>query len=471
MKGRMRFISIATVLAIVSIATAFSPYSGKLDGGSTGTTNSDPGYTEILVARRYISHSQKDATKTALEINWLPSSPFEHPSNMCGPLSAAILKDAGILPADTDTGKFWPLDADSVQGVKTLEKLFPKEDFEWIRFTEQINKIDYTKNPLLLGDWVYIFSGKGSQSHMLTVTKVSDDGKVYSINSNQKDERGYVIEEDLLYDPSNKSGFMYEWTDWHKRGDYGTTGFGGMLIIRSRKYLEDSLKDYLDSILDTAGGKWFIQIQDDNDKIIYAKNSDLVHHPASIVKIPIAMSFVDFMEKNPSRTETTKYYDTLLKRMLVYSDEQATSTIIQIMSSNRYDAIGQLKKWGAYNTQFTPRKTTASDVVKLLTMLYKGGVLSDANREKLLEYMGTITVNDSTLIGASLPTDAEMFNKRGTVAEGITVGGDSAIVVLADNRGVYIYILGQPQEGDGLTYEKAVTVIETFMENFWRLYD
>jgi len=65
----------------------------------------------------------------------------------------------------------------------------------------------------------------------LTVTRVDEFGRAYSVTNNFTDA-GFVILEYLLYDPSHPGeGIFYEWPDPANR-HLGLTGFGGMDVWR-----------------------------------------------------------------------------------------------------------------------------------------------------------------------------------------------------------------------------------------------
>jgi hypothetical protein len=233
-----------------------------------------------MATEKYIAHTQADATQVAISLGYL-SGKNASPSDMCGPLSAAILRDAGKLPKGTNLLAFWLLNLET--GKSTLEKYFPKDKYMWLKYDMPINKIDFSDNPLKEGDWVYLISGAiGSFSHMLTVTRVDTQGRAYSVSSNQKDERGFVIEEDMLYDPTEAGvGMFYDWTNMIKRGMYGTTGLGGMLVIRPLES-EPSLYSRFNGMLNNYGGQWNALVENSNGDVVFSHLADAVHHPASI---------------------------------------------------------------------------------------------------------------------------------------------------------------------------------------------
>ena len=160
---------------------------------------------------------------------------YGHPSNICGPLAIAILKDAYILGKDVVPYHFWLLNPDVKENRARLEETFPAERFENWRDTRSLNKIDWREFPLMPGDFLYLYSGsRGNFEHMLVVTRVDEDGRAYSV-TNYNTEDGFVVSEALLYDPNNPGeGFFYEWTA-REKALLGSTGFNGFELWRLRQ--------------------------------------------------------------------------------------------------------------------------------------------------------------------------------------------------------------------------------------------
>lgn len=185
--------------------------------------------TQLYISSlRYLAENDKQAWEVAGSLDYAPLGGY--PSNMCGPLAISMLKDAGIISRSVSLHDFWLLNPD--EDGKLLVDTFPAEFFEWIHTPLAIDKIDYTKAPLKAGDLVYIYSGyQGDYSHVLAVTRVDQHGRAFSVTNNYT-EKGFVIQEYLLYDPANPGeGIFYAWTDPANK-KLGLTGFGGMDVWR-----------------------------------------------------------------------------------------------------------------------------------------------------------------------------------------------------------------------------------------------
>ena len=158
---------------------------------------------------------------------------FSDPSNTCGPLAIAILQKAGILSESAlEAHDFFLINPDLGKDQITIKTAFPKELYTNTRYKVKINQFDWRANPLLPGDFVYIYSGtEGNFEHMLVVNRVNSQGRVYSV-TNYNTEQGFIINEVMLYDPSDPTlGMFAQWTA-KPRAKLGSTGFAGFEVWR-----------------------------------------------------------------------------------------------------------------------------------------------------------------------------------------------------------------------------------------------
>ena len=161
---------------------------------------------------------------------------FSDPSNTCGPLSIAILQKAGIISETTlEAHDFFLINPDLGKDQITIKTAFPSELYTNTRYKVKINQFDWRANPLLPGDFVYIYSGtEGNFEHMLVVNRVDSQGRVYSV-TNYNTEQGFVITEVMLYDPSDPMlGMFAQWTA-KPRAKLGSTGFAGFEVWRLKQ--------------------------------------------------------------------------------------------------------------------------------------------------------------------------------------------------------------------------------------------
>ena len=159
---------------------------------------------------------------------------YGSPSDICGPLSIAILQEAGIVDSNLDPHRFWLLNPDVWTDRRLLAKAFPPERFENTRYKIKLNKVDWNETPLQPGDFIYIYAGTGGNfEHMLVVNRVDVDGRAYAV-TNHKTNDGFIISEVLLYNPSDSYVGMFPVWTFRPNAATGSTGFDGFEVWRMR---------------------------------------------------------------------------------------------------------------------------------------------------------------------------------------------------------------------------------------------
>lgn len=148
----------------------------------------------------FIAPTEREAIELAQAINYIPEYVSEHPSLMCGPLAIAIsneLNNTYYKPRD-----FW------LTTPGFIEYFFGDTTQNFI-FEESISEFDFTEFKLEVGDFLYL-SG-GDYHHMLTITRIDNNGRVYAITNIRTDE-GFIVEEMLMFDPDNtENGMFYKY--------------------------------------------------------------------------------------------------------------------------------------------------------------------------------------------------------------------------------------------------------------------
>ncbi len=177
--------------------------------------------------------TEKDAIQVARSLGYLKND--GHPASVCGPLAVAILREAGLISRYVDLHDFWLLNPRDRMNVKILERTFPRDEFMWYQNRISTAEFDFQAFPFKAGDFIYLYAGDpGSFEHMLTVSRVDEGGRAYAV-TNFDTPDGYVIQEVVLYDPTQPGvGKFYDWTN-RKNYRYGLTGFGGFDLWRFAK--------------------------------------------------------------------------------------------------------------------------------------------------------------------------------------------------------------------------------------------
>ncbi len=228
-----------------------SPTPTQIPPTASPTPTPNPFAALPELSQKYYGESNLEATNIANALQYIAGG--AHPSNMCGPLAAQILQEAGIISPYIDIADFWLLNP-RVQPI-FLAEAFPPSRFSFIQSREPIQRYNFAANPLKAGDFLYLYAGpNGNFEHMLTVTRVDEAGRAYSVTNLNTDE-GYLIDEYLLYDPNAAGeGLFYRWND----RDYehlGLTGSGGFDLWRPNALWDAgdaSLNTVLENIFITA---------------------------------------------------------------------------------------------------------------------------------------------------------------------------------------------------------------------------
>ena len=436
-------------------------------------------YQESL---RYIALTEDDAIRVAKSMHFNDDG---HPSNMCGPLAIAILRDAGIVSKYVSLHDFWLLTPQYTEIIRTT---FPPNKFAAYHFDEPINEFDFRIFPLKVGDFLYLYAGaSGSFEHMLVITRVDEAGRAYSVTNLYKDD-SYTIQEVMLYDPWQAGvGQFFEWTD-RRNVWIGTTGFGGFDLWRPNAPIQGptpdqvTLANQIDQTLEEAGGKWNVIIEEIDGDEIYSRRAEDRVHIASAIKVPIAMLFfksLSLIGISPTKYQdyisvrgTGRTYSQLLKAMLVNSEEDAATALVQATRRNGLNIEQTLTEWGTPYTDIDYRISTIVELARLYEGLYSGKFISPETRAIILDIIATYTPNDDTRLGAIralLPEGSEFYNKRGTITEERLIIGDSAIISIPkpDGKKTYIVIMfGYPGEIP-TTDLKLVHGIEKTANLFW----
>ncbi|MFZ5855858.1 MAG: serine hydrolase [Chloroflexota bacterium] len=437
------------------------------------------------VAQTFLASTQEEAQQVAERINYMI---YPDPSNMCGPLAIAELRDAGLLSRYVDPHDFWLMRPDT--NADLLLKVFPEDRFEHYRFKQPTNEFDFKEFPLKAGDFLYLYAGKGGTfEHIITVTRVDEAGRAYTVtnlNTQPFPNYYYVIREVMLYDPSQPGvGQFYEWTDGSKNNWIGLTGYGGFEVWRFKNPVQDSssveiqLADKLDSIFADAGGEWHSVILDlEAGRVVHDRLGTDAVHIASVVKVPIAMLLFKSLEaKGIPADELPSYLEShgngfllsqALHDMLVDSDEKATEDLFEYVRQSGLNIPTTLSEWGAPNVNLSRRTAPLDEIAHLLAGLYQGEFLQPQGRQMILDWMSEYTPSDDSRLGVLrplLPADGKLYNKRGTITDGRLVIGD-AVIVTWDSKAYVIVIFGYP--GENPTNDlKLAAAIEQSALAFW----
>lgn len=196
-----------------------------------GPLSNDEQLALYRASLEYVRTTPEDSQRLARAINGVG---YGDPTNICGPLAMAILRDAGLMPQAIAPHDFWLLNPLAATDAQLLSEVFPAESYEYSRTLVPINKIDWHNSPLLPGDFLFIWHGSGGNfDHMLVVSRADSQSRVYAV-TNYGTPAGYIIGEALLYDPNDATlGLFHTWTQ-ERNAILGSTGFGGFELWRHK---------------------------------------------------------------------------------------------------------------------------------------------------------------------------------------------------------------------------------------------
>jgi beta-lactamase class A len=434
----------------------------------------------MQAARTFIAPEIEAAREMAVAIDFV-EGPFEDASTMCGPLAVAILQKAGLLGPWVKPHDFWLLNPrNSLQPI--LDTL-PESLYTWKSYDTPLKEFDFAKEPLQAGDLMYLFAAPGDTfEHVLVVDRVDDAGRAYSV-TNFFVTTGTIIEERMLYDPGQPgAGQFIDWGNRQLKNRFGNTGKAGFRVWRvkdggSLEFPTDEnsvrLRENLDELLLMANGNWYAAIKQIDGTLVYQFDPYESFHPASTIKIPIAMAFYQWLEKEniddwdsffEEKGADGRNYASLMRAMLVDSEEEATQTLVDDLGAAWLEETWA--DWGLKATHIDPRRSSATEILTLLDDLYVGRRLSADSNEAILRYMSTYTPNDDGRIGLlrpRLPRGSVIYNKRGSLVDWPRVVADSAIVELPNSAyGITLHGLGRGQA----TYESLEATLATAVQIF-----
>jgi hypothetical protein len=235
----------------------------------------------------------------------------------------------------------------------------------------------------------------------------------------------------------------------------------------SRRDAISALQREIESLIASApSGTWGVVVKELKSGETVNLRAEEVFHPASTIKVGIAMDLLYWMERHPQVKWTNgpqpnqRSFAQLLEAMLVKSEETATVRLAAFLDAQPgYHLVDQWKLWGVTHTTFIPRRTTPADLARLLELLYKEEVLTHESSQRILVTMRIPKASQSERIGAGLPAEVrvDLANKSGTTFEnGAGVVADTGIVV-AGNKVLVIVVVGN--RTGSADYEESMRLI------------
>lgn len=382
-------------------------------------------------ARKFLADTDAEALQVARELDYIGIN--GQPSTMCGPLSVAILQDAGLADPHFERKYFYLLNPRPGFGDGFVESFFPSYRYNKVVEERVIKEVDYTAEPLCPGDFLYLFAGEsGSYDHMLVVTRVDEFGRAYTV-TNIDWGKGFRVEELMLYDPAQPGVGMF--TNWTSRPhpQVGRTGYDGFWLWRLKDPIPDpapatvELTDSINAIIDQVGGEWHVQLKEVGGEVLFSRLADSPVFPGSVNYLSNAVLFLNLLEKkgvgdlsNYLRENGTnsRSFDQLLRAMVVDGDASAAASIENWISQSTQPNLG-IQNLGYENTFISPLQSTAAELSRMLEEVYIGNLLNEESTAYLHNILAEPAPSTDTLAGvirSRLPEETGLISIRGAPA-------------------------------------------------------
>jgi hypothetical protein len=182
-------------------------------------------------AKPFLASTTEDAYAVSYMIDWQDGGDTESPTTMCGPLTWAIIAQAGALPPGyggwrSGAKSFWLPDPEENGRPWNL---FPRWMYTLERHETPIAQYDFNAHPLYAGDMIYTYAKTFGFDHILAVTENDKDGGAYTVTNLIRNfpEKEYTIRRLLLFTPVDHNAGIYrnEWTTDRKNGRTGQKGY------------------------------------------------------------------------------------------------------------------------------------------------------------------------------------------------------------------------------------------------------
>lgn len=232
--------------------------------------------------------------------------------------------------------------------------------------------------------------------------------------------------------------------------------------------LKKELNDYVETLPPNSISIYFEMLHSGSNISI---NPDLPIWPASLMKLPVALAVMKKVEKGEwllnnelvlssedqdnsygdlyrSAVGTTFTIDTLIKTMLVKSDNTAYKILVRNLEPSDLNEI--VEDLGLDNLFTKEGKVTAKEYTRLFRVLYISSYLTLEHSNQLLEWMTESSFNQ--YLAAGIPDEIKFSHKIGENAVYKTYG-DSGIIYL----GTHPYMLTvMVQQAEGSTEEQKM---------------
>jgi len=128
---------------------------------------------------------------------------------------------------------------------------------------------------------------------------------------------------------------------------------------------------------------------------------------ASLIKLPVMLTL--YQEAGEGKINLSDYQE-MAEAMGKRSDNTAFNTLVEILGEEKIqETIDDL---GMRKTSFAKNETTPTDIGLFFQKLYQGGVVTEAHRDEILDYLTDTAFEER--IPAGVPEEVQVAHKIGT---------------------------------------------------------
>ncbi len=190
-------------------------------------------------------------------------------------------------------------------------------------------------------------------------------------------------------------------------------------------------------------GEWSVKINFLDEEFEWQRYSTREMKGASLMKLPVVAGFYSLVEDGEYNLDDELAGSTmgeLAEIALSQSDNPAWESLENEIGEAKINSL--MVEWGMKDTSLIDNTTTAEDISLFFTKLYKGEILSDEYKEKMLADLTDTIYEDQ--IPAGVPEGIRVAHKVGYLDKLVS---DAGIVYFPDNPYVLV-VMSQNTDSD-----------------------
>ncbi len=226
--------------------------------------------------------------------------------------------------------------------------------------------------------------------------------------------------------------------------------------------LTPKLEKWADQNISSLPGKWSVKINFLENNFSWQRHSSQKMKGASLIKLPVVAVFYNLVEDGVYSLDDQPAgspMGNLAEIALSQSDNESWQILENEIGEAKINSL--MFEWGMKDTDLTDNLTTAEDISLFFTKLYKGEILSEEYKNKMLSDL-TDTIYEGQ-IPAGVPEGIRVAHKVGYLDD---VVSDAGIVYFPDNH--YVLVIMSDQTNPSVAKQKFPEIVN---ELYWLIAD